>query len=98
MGDAVPIVRCDQHEVKAQKVHLNLTFDGDVFVSGVIWEEAFRDVLATALPDDARPGLLEREADSGTGASPSAGATPAQLDLGPVATALPGRPVAGRDE
>jgi hypothetical protein len=92
VGDAVPIVRCDQHGPGGEKVHLNLTFGGDVFISRASWEEEFRDVLATPylmtpkqVFADVRP-IPERVPPRPPGAGPN------QIDLGPLATALPGDP------
>src|SRR5258708_4282766 len=92
VGDAVPIVRCDQHTIRGVPTHLNLTFGGDIFSSGAQWEEEFRDTLGSLylLAPKLIFGDVRRIPDR-VEARPSK-ATHAQLDLGPVATALPSDP------
>jgi hypothetical protein len=92
VGDAVPMVRCDQHTISDRNVHLNLSFGGDVYVSGVYWEESFRDHLpvpyltnADQIARSTRP-IPERVPPRPRGAMAG------HVDLGPVANALPGDP------
>jgi hypothetical protein len=92
VGDAVPIVRCDQHKVNGESVHLNLTFGGDVFISGTYWEEAFRDVLALPYLETPRQVFLNVQPIPKRVPSRPPAATTGQIDLGPLATALPGDP------
>lgn len=92
VGEAVPMVRCDQHEVAGEKVHLNLSFSGDVFVSRNSWEEEFRDVLAT--PYLMTPEQVFRDVRRISERVPArpTGAASRHLDLAAFANALPGDP------
>jgi hypothetical protein len=92
VGDAVPMVRCDQHMIDDRNVHLNLSFGGDVYVSGVYWEESFRDQLP--LPYLTNADQIGRSTLPIPERVPPrpAGATGAHVDLGPAATALPRDP------
>jgi hypothetical protein len=88
----VPMVRCDQHTVDGRNVYLNLTQSGTVYVSGTFWEEEVRDVLA--LPYLMTPRQILRDQRRMVERVPlrPAGAGTGPIDLGGVATALPGDP------
>lgn len=92
VGDAVPMVRCDQHEISGEMVHLNLSFGGDVYISGAYWEEVFRDLLAMPYLSTPRQVFAAVDRIPARVAVRPMGATPRHIDLGPMATALPGDP------
>ncbi len=44
-GDSVPMVRCDHHRRNTRETRLNLAFNGIIYWSSLVWEEAFVDVI-----------------------------------------------------
>ncbi|MFN0129963.1 MAG: hypothetical protein ACKV19_25135, partial [Verrucomicrobiales bacterium] len=44
VGDWVPMVRCHAHSRPDRRLHLNLTFGGAIYESGLYWETLFRHI------------------------------------------------------
>jgi hypothetical protein len=91
VGEAVPIVRCDQHVIDGRPIHINLTFAGDIYLSGDEWEENFRDILSPVYL--LAPKLIFKDVRRiSERLEPMPASNGKLIDLGEVATAVPTDP------
>jgi hypothetical protein len=90
VGDWVPMVRCHAHRRPNRRVHLNLSFGGAIYESGLYWETLFRHICP--MPYLANFGIFFSEAHPPLYTTDipkrASRAAPGALDLGGAYNAL----------